>query len=70
MIADGADGGIVRVTTPGDDAPAGAEVTHTWPAAQPGGWRDAADALNSYDVAVIQHEYGIYPVPTAPTCCG
>lgn len=61
VIADGADGGIVRVTTPGDDAPAGAEVTHTWPAGQAGGWRDAADALNSYDIAVIQHEYGIYP---------
>ncbi|MGX6600839.1 glycosyltransferase [Micromonosporaceae bacterium Da 78-11] len=61
LIADGASGGIVRVTSPGDDAPAGAEVAYTWAAQQPAGWRDAADALNTYDVAIIQHEYGIYP---------
>jgi glycosyltransferase involved in cell wall biosynthesis len=65
----GAAGGIVRVTTASDsaptghpaDLPAGLDVTHTWPAAEAGGWRAAADALNAYDVAIIQHEYGIYP---------
>ncbi len=28
---------------------------------RPGGWADAAEALNRYDVAIVQHEYGIYP---------
>ncbi len=55
------DSGIVRVTTGGDEGPPGPGVTHTWPARDPSGWRDAADVLNGYDVAIIQHEYGIYP---------
>jgi glycosyltransferase involved in cell wall biosynthesis len=53
-----ASAGIVRV---GDRDPSGPDVAHTWPAADPSGWREAADALNVYDVAIIQHEYGIYP---------
>ncbi|HEX8628335.1 MAG TPA: glycosyltransferase [Catenuloplanes sp.] len=53
--------GIVRVTsTPDHDAPP-AGVVHTWSAQGTAGWRAAAAALNNYDVAVIQHEYGIYP---------
>lgn len=36
-------------------------VVHTWHVDGPGGWRAAADALNRFDVAIIQHEYGIYP---------
>jgi glycosyltransferase involved in cell wall biosynthesis len=36
-------------------------VVHTWAAGEPAGWRDSAAALNAFDVAVIQHEYGIYP---------
>jgi glycosyltransferase involved in cell wall biosynthesis len=36
-------------------------VVHTWTAATPAGWRDSAEALNTFDVAVVQHEYGIYP---------
>lgn len=36
-------------------------VVHTWHVDSPGGWRAAADALNRFDVAIIQHEYGIYP---------
>ncbi|BCY11432.1 glycosyltransferase [Actinoplanes sp. L3-i22] len=55
------DTGVVRVVEPGDTSPAGPEVTHTWATRAEGGWRAAADALNSFDVAIIQHEYGIYP---------
>ena len=58
LTAGDAAAGIVRV---GDRDPSGPEVAHTWPANDAGGWRDAADALNVYDVAIIQHEYGIYP---------
>jgi hypothetical protein len=53
--------GIVRVTSAGDDPCPAPDVIHTWPGDAAGGWRAAADALNSFDVAVIQHEYGIYP---------
>jgi len=53
--------GVVRVTAQGDNVASGTAVHHTWAAGQPGGWRDAADALNAFDVAIIQHEYGIYP---------
>jgi glycosyltransferase involved in cell wall biosynthesis len=54
-------GGVVRVTTGGAEGPPGSDVVHTWPAQEAGGWRAAADALNNHDVAIIQHEYGIYP---------
>ena len=36
-------------------------VVHTWHTDTPGGWAAAANALNRFDVAIIQHEYGIYP---------
>ncbi|GAA2603774.1 glycosyltransferase [Paractinoplanes durhamensis] len=36
-------------------------VVHTWHTDNPGGWVSAANALNRYDVAILQHEYGIYP---------
>ncbi|GAA0555300.1 glycosyltransferase [Paractinoplanes ferrugineus] len=36
-------------------------VVHTWHTDTPGGWVAAANALNRYDVAILQHEYGIYP---------
>ncbi|MEU5786299.1 glycosyltransferase [Micromonospora purpureochromogenes] len=61
LTADGARGGIVRVTDRGDDQRPGPGVVHTWSTRTPAGWRDAAAALNTYDVAVVQHEYGIYP---------
>jgi glycosyltransferase involved in cell wall biosynthesis len=61
LTAGDSSGGVVRVTAPGDDTPTGAGVTHTWRMRDPAGWRDAADALNVFDVAIIQHEYGIYP---------
>src|SRR5690348_2373251 len=54
-------GGIVRVTSAGDDERPVPGVTHTWSSGVAGAWRGAAEALNSFDVAVIQHEYGIYP---------
>ncbi|MET7423940.1 glycosyltransferase [Dactylosporangium sp. NPDC005555] len=53
--------GIVRVTALGDDQRARPDVTHTWRSGPGGGWRAAADVLGGYDVAVVQHEYGIYP---------
>jgi hypothetical protein len=36
-------------------------VVHTWRTDRPGGWVAAANALNRFDVAIVQHEYGIYP---------
>ncbi|WP_328463357.1 glycosyltransferase [Actinoplanes sp. NBC_00393] len=53
--------GVVRVAAHGDDLTPGAEVVHTWTAGTAAGWRDSAEALNSFDIAVVQHEYGIYP---------
>ncbi|NAS23890.1 glycosyltransferase [Herbidospora sp. NEAU-GS84] len=56
-------GGIVRVTADGDDARPRPGVVHTWAAEAPDGWSAAASALENFDVAVVQHEYGIYPGP-------
>src|SRR3954465_2810321 len=61
LAAVGARTGIVRVTATGDDPHAEPGVVHTWSAGGEGGWRAGADALRDYDVAVVQHEYGIYP---------
>ncbi|WP_328423074.1 glycosyltransferase [Micromonospora sp. NBC_00389] len=61
LTADGTRGGIVRVTDHGDDPRPGPGVVHTWSARTSAGWRDAAAALNTFDVAIVQHEYGIYP---------
>ena len=36
-------------------------VVHTWSIDRPGGWVAAANALNRFDVVIVQHEYGIYP---------
>jgi glycosyltransferase involved in cell wall biosynthesis len=55
---------VVRVLlTPDQHAPP-SDVVHTWRAGtgEPG-WQAAAAALNHFDVAIIQHEYGIYPGP-------
>jgi glycosyltransferase involved in cell wall biosynthesis len=57
----GGDGGTVRVTAGLDDHRPGPGIVHTWRAGVPAGWRDAAAALNAFDVAIVQHEYGIYP---------
>jgi len=55
--------GVVRVTAGLDEDGAGPDVVHTWPARSVGGWQAAAAALDRFDIAVIQHEYGIYPGP-------
>jgi polysaccharide biosynthesis protein PslF len=59
--------GVVRLLA-GDDTGGGIElernasrVVHTWHTDTAGGWAAAANALNRFDVAVIQHEYGVYP---------
>ncbi|MER6827494.1 glycosyltransferase [Streptosporangium sp. NPDC000563] len=57
----GTSGGIIRVTTDVDDKRPVPGVVHTW---APGGhesWKAATSALERFDVAVVQHEYGIYP---------
>ncbi len=59
--------GVVRLLSA--DATAGGlevdrtapRVAHTWHTGTPGGWVAAANALNRFDVAIVQHEYGIYP---------
>ncbi len=53
--------GIVQVN--GDHHPATLDprVIHRWPSNQDKGWVDALTALDSFDVAIVQHEYGIYP---------
>jgi glycosyltransferase involved in cell wall biosynthesis len=56
-------GGIVRVTAEGDDERPVSGVVHTWGPGRPDGWKAAASALENFDVAIIQHEYGIYPGP-------
>ncbi|MFD0522156.1 glycosyltransferase [Paractinoplanes durhamensis] len=58
---EGIPGGIVRVAAAGDDLTPAPDVVHTWTATTPGGWRDSAEVLNTFDIAVVQHEYGIYP---------
>jgi glycosyltransferase involved in cell wall biosynthesis len=54
LSADAAGGGL-------DVDPAAPHVAHTWHTDTPGGWTAAATALSRFDVAIVQHEYGIYP---------
>ena len=76
LTADGPPSGVVRVVAANDESasasrypagpvahrePVGPRVVHTWSARTVAGWRDSAAVLNRYDVAVVQHEYGIYP---------
>ncbi|MEU4242527.1 glycosyltransferase [Actinoplanes sp. NPDC026619] len=58
---DGVADNVVRVTAIGDDLRPAPGVAHTWVATTPGGWRASAEVLNTFDIAVVQHEYGIYP---------
>ncbi|GIF51737.1 glycosyltransferase involved in cell wall biosynthesis [Asanoa ferruginea] len=53
--------GVVRIVSDADDLRPGPAVVHTWPMRAANGWREAADALSAFDVAVVQHEYGIFP---------
>jgi glycosyltransferase involved in cell wall biosynthesis len=54
LSADAAGGGLAVDRT----AP---RVAHTWSTDRRGGWMAAANVLNRFDVAILQHEYGIYP---------
>ncbi|MEO7125918.1 MAG: glycosyltransferase [Nakamurella sp.] len=51
--------GVVRVVDTVDDAPL-PPVSSQWVRGSRDGFVAAAAALNRYDVAIIQHEYGIY----------
>src|SRR6185437_2590098 len=46
-----------------DDQRPDRDVVHTWSVGETAGWLAAAAALNAFDVAIVQHEYGIYPGP-------
>lgn len=89
LTGDQAPGGVVRVTAGNDDhagspvpatgyagrlRPLGPRVVHTWSAQTGAGWREAAAALNDFDIVIVQHEYGIYPGPDGadvlPLLCG
>lgn len=63
LTAGGPAGGIVRVISGGEDERVVPGVVHTWSPRGRDGWRDAAEALNAFDTAIVQHEYGIYPGP-------
>lgn len=61
LQATGADVGVVRLV---DHRQAQLPpVVHQWAAGEARAPTGVADALNTYDVAVIQHEYGIFPGP-------
>nr|WP_144124253.1 glycosyltransferase [Catellatospora sichuanensis] len=61
LCPDGMPGGIVRVTAAGEPDTADPKVVHTWSTDDADGWQLAAKTLDHFDVAVVQHEYGIYP---------
>ena len=61
VAAAGAEVGLVRLV---DHAqPQTLPVVHQWLATDPDGAAAAAHVLDGYDVAVVQHEYGIYGGP-------
>ena len=61
LTAAGAEVGVVRLVD--EPEPQTAPVVHQWVAGRAGGAAAAAAALDGYDVAVVQHEYGIYGGP-------
>ena len=66
LTAGAAGSGVIRLADSDDTGAAtaarsGPPVVHTWRTDQPNGWRKAVAALDRFDVAVVQHEYGIYP---------
>jgi len=61
LAAAGADAGVVRLVD--ERLPRTPPVVHEWVSGQTGGAAAAAAVLNTYDVAVIQHEYGIFGGP-------
>ncbi len=58
LIADGAEVGVVRLVDTPHAAPP--PVVMQWATGRPIDAAQAAATLDTYDVAVIQHEYGIY----------
>jgi glycosyltransferase involved in cell wall biosynthesis len=68
LTSGGTSGGVVRLLAGDDSASHGTRpdlaaprVVHTWQTDHTGGWAGATNALNRFDIAVVQHEYGIYP---------
>jgi glycosyltransferase involved in cell wall biosynthesis len=60
LTSAGSEVGVVSVVDTVDrDVPN--EVSHQWVRSDPHGANAAAAALRNFDVAVIQHEYGIFP---------
>lgn len=57
----GADVGVVRMVD--DIQPQSEPVIHQWVSSEQSASSDAAAAMNNYDVAVLQHEYGIFGGP-------
>ena len=45
-------GGVVRVAAAGDDLTPAPGVVHTWTAATPAGWRDAAEATARQTIGI------------------
>ena len=58
LVGAGADVGVVRVVD--DPQPPTDHVVHQLVGTDPGAARAAAEALNAFDVAIVQHEYGIF----------
>lgn len=61
LIADGTDVGVVRLVD--EPQPRSAPVVGEWVKGQPDAPAQVASVLNSYDVVVVQHEYGIFGGP-------
>jgi glycosyltransferase involved in cell wall biosynthesis len=68
LTAGSGSGGVIRLLAGDDSASHGTpaelsapRVVHTWQTDNTGGWAGATNALNRFDVAIVQHEYGIYP---------
>jgi glycosyltransferase involved in cell wall biosynthesis len=61
--------GVVRVME-GPEPPRFDEVVAEWVATEPATRQRAMDALRGFDVAVLQHEYGIYPGPDGEDVVG
>ncbi len=55
----GVTAGVVAVVDQPDDG-RGPEVAHEWLRSDPNGAHSAARALNGFDVAIVQHEFGIF----------
>lgn len=61
LHAEGAHVGVVRLVD--SPEPQVLPVVHEWVAGRPGAAAEVASVLDTYDVAVVQHEYGIFGGP-------